>query len=111
MGGGSILILILTTFMSVNQHIAQAANLIFFIPTAVTAIIVHFKNKNVEKTVGKKLLYTVALGAGIGAYLTSFVNSENLKKYFGVFLLFVAVSEIIATIKRTYKSKERMKIR
>ena len=75
MGGGSILILILTTFMSVNQHIAQAANLIFFIPTAVTAIIVHFKNKNVEKTVGKKLLYTVALGAGIGAYLTSFVNS------------------------------------
>ena len=41
MGGGSILILILVTFMSVSQHIAQATNLIFFIPTAVIAIMIH----------------------------------------------------------------------
>ena len=33
MGGGSILILILTMFMNVNQHVAQGANLIYFIPT------------------------------------------------------------------------------
>ena len=38
MGGGSILILILTAFMSVNQHTAQATNLIFFIPTSISAI-------------------------------------------------------------------------
>ena len=31
MGGGTILILILSNFMGVDQHLAQAANLIFFI--------------------------------------------------------------------------------
>ena len=48
MGGGSILILILTAFMGVNQHTAQDTNLIFFIPTSISAIYVYFKNKNVD---------------------------------------------------------------
>ncbi|MDO5555467.1 MAG: hypothetical protein Q4G09_02090 [Clostridia bacterium] len=30
MGGGTILILILSIFMGVNQHTAQATNLVFF---------------------------------------------------------------------------------
>lgn len=105
MGGGSILILILTTFMSVEQHTAQAANLIFFVPTAITAIIVHFRNGNVEKKVGNKLLYTIIIGAMLGAYLTSIVNSENLRRYFGIFLLAVGILEIITTIKRIYRKK------
>ena len=53
MGGGSILILVLVSFMSFSQHVAQAANLIFFIPTAITAILIHIKNKNVDKETGK----------------------------------------------------------
>ena len=105
MGGGSILILILTTFLSTEQHTAQAANLIFFIPTAITAIIVHFKNKNVDKQVGKKLLYSSMVGSAVGAYLTSFVKAQNLRKYFGIFLLVVGILEIIDTIKKIYKSK------
>lgn len=99
------MILILATFMSINQHMAQAINLIFFIPTAVIAIIVHIKNKNIDKTIGRKLLFTTILGSAIGAYLTSFVETENLKKYFGIFLLIVGVLEIITTIKEHIKEK------
>ena len=40
MGGGTILIFLLTTFAGIEQHIAQATNLIYFIPTAISAIIV-----------------------------------------------------------------------
>lgn len=109
MGGGSILILILTTFLNTEQHTAQAANLIFFIPTAITAIIVHFKNKNVDKQVGKKLLYSSMVGSAVGAYLTSFVKAQNLRKYFGIFLLVVGILEIIDTIKKIYKSKGEKK--
>lgn len=109
MGGGSILILILTTFLNTEQHTAQAANLIFFIPTAITAIIVHFKNKNVDKQVGKKLLYSSIVGSAVGAYLTSFVKAQNLRKYFGIFLLVVGILEIIDTIKKIYKSKGEKK--
>ena len=46
MGGGTILIFLLTTFAGLEQHIAQATNLIYFIPTAISAIIVNYRNKN-----------------------------------------------------------------
>ena len=50
MGGGTILIFLLTTFAGLEQHIAQATNLIYFIPTAISAIIVNYRNKNINNT-------------------------------------------------------------
>ena len=99
MGGGSLLILILVTFMAVSQHIAQAANLIFFIPTAIIAILIHIKNKNIDKNISKKLFFPTVVGSGMGAYLTSLIETESLKKYFGYFLLIIGIYEIITTVK------------
>ena len=48
MGGGTILIFLLTIFAKMEQHIAQATNLIYFIPTAVSAIIVNYKNTKLD---------------------------------------------------------------
>ena len=48
MGGGTILILLLTTISGIEQHIAQATNLIYFIPTAISAIIANYKNKIID---------------------------------------------------------------
>ena len=31
--------------MEIDQHIAQGANLVFFIPTCVTSIVINIKNK------------------------------------------------------------------
>ena len=89
MGGGSILILVLVNFMEVPQHIAQATNLVFFIPTAVIAVLIHIKNQNVEKKIAKKLFIPSVIGSGFGAYLTKFIEPESLKRYFGFFLLSV----------------------
>lgn len=107
MGGGSILILFLTMFMNVNQHTAQAANLIFFVPTSISAIYVYFKNKNIDTKIGPKLLYTVIVGAIAGAYLTKYIDSANLKKYFGMFILVVGVIDIIITIKNKIKENKK----
>lgn len=48
MGGGTILILCLSMFMGVEQHIAQATNLVFFIPTSIVAIITNIKQKYID---------------------------------------------------------------
>ena len=48
MGGGTILIFLLTFMMGIEQHVAQATNLIFFIPTSIVAIIINIKNKNIN---------------------------------------------------------------
>ena len=52
MGGGTILIFLLTSICGLEQHIAQATNLIFFIPTSIVAIIVNLKNKNINIKLG-----------------------------------------------------------
>lgn len=107
MGGGSILILLLTAYMNVNQHTAQATNLIYFIPTAIMAIIIHFKNGNVDKFIGKKLLFSVIAGATLGGCIVGLISSNNLKKYFGIFLLLVGIFEMISTIRKIYKDKRK----
>lgn len=52
MGGGTILILVLSLFMGLEQHVAQATNIIFFIPTSIVAIIVSIKQKLINFKVG-----------------------------------------------------------
>ena len=92
--------------MGVEQHIAQATNLIFFIPTAIISIIVHFKNQNVESKVGKKLLVPVIVGSAVGAILSLQMQTQKLKKYFGIFLLSVGILEMILTIKKITKNRK-----
>lgn len=52
MGGGTILILCLSLFMGVNQHTAQGANLVFFVPTSVVSIIANIKKKIIKWKTG-----------------------------------------------------------
>lgn len=109
MGGGSILILILTSFLSIDQHVAQAMNLIFFIPTSIVSIIIHIRNKNVEKGTGRKLLLPGIIGGASGAILAQHIKANNLKRYFGIFLLAVGIYEIVTTIKIHLNEKKGMK--
>lgn len=101
-GGGTILIFLLTTFIGLEQHIAQATNLIYFIPTAISAIIVNYKNKNIE--IKLTLLTSIAgiIGAIIGAKISVNTDVEKLKKLFGIFLTVIAIHEIY-TLYKEYK--------
>ncbi len=106
MGGGTILILLLTTFQGMEQHIAQATNLIFFVPTSIAAIIIHFKNKNIDKKVAMVVGFFGIIGAIIGAIVANNIDSKNLKKYFSIFILLIAIREIY-TLYKEYKIKEK----
>ena len=108
MGGGTILILILSVFMGIDQHTAQATNIIFFIPTSIIAIIVNLKQKLIDIKTVITLIITGVIGATIGAILANNINSENLKKYFGIFLGIIAIYEIY-TIIRQYILKKKQK--
>ncbi len=108
MGGGTILIFLLSFFMGVEQHIAQATNLIFFIPTAIVAIIVNLKNKNIDIKLAILISIFGILGAIIGANISINIDVSILKKCFGIFLAIIAINEIYSIIKsymRPYKNK------
>ena len=48
LGGGSVLILLLDLFLNFDQHIAQATNILCFVPSAIISILVSMKNKNIK---------------------------------------------------------------
>lgn len=106
MGGGTILILVLSIFLDVEQHIAQATNLIFFIPTSISAIIVSIKNKLIEWKIGIPIAMAGIIGAIIGANVSSKLEVNKLKKYFGAFLMIIAIYEIYSIIKEYKKNKK-----
>ena len=94
MGGGAILILCLSLFMGKDQHIAQGANLIFFIPTAIVAIFLNQKNKLIKWKTGLILIAFGLIGTIIGANISVNLDTNKLKLYFGIFLLCIAAFEI-----------------
>lgn len=106
MGGGTILIFLLTFFMGVEQHVAQATNLIFFIPTSIVAILVNLKNKNIEIPLAITISIFGIIGAIIGANISVHIDVTILKKCFGIFLAIIAINEIYSIIK-LYRNKNK----
>ena len=107
MGGGTILIPLLTIFFNVNQHSAQAANLISFTPMATIALIIHLKNKLVEF---ENILYIILAGVltcVIGVYLAQQISSTILKRIFGGFLLLLSIFQIIKCFTDSNKAKQK----
>ena len=99
LGGGTILIILLTFILKMEQHNAQATNLIFFIPTAIIAIIVNIKNNNIDFKTGITISTFGIIGAIIGATISLKINVDILKKCFGIFLLIISINEIYTIIK------------
>ena len=107
MGGGTILILFLSIFMGLDQHVAQATNLVFFVPTAIAAIFISLKKKIIDLRAGVVVIIVGVVGATIGAIISSKMNVNLLKKFFGIFLLIIAIYEIYSWYKMYIKKKNK----
>ncbi len=94
-GGGTLLIPALTFLFDVNQISAQGINLIYFIPTAIIALITHSKNKNIQTEVLKPLILFGITGAVFGSAIALSLNPRILKRLFGAFLFFMGITEIL----------------
>ena len=105
MGGGTILILILSIFIGIDQHIAQATNLVFFVPTSISAIITTIKEKLINWKIGVPIAISGVIGAIIGAKISVKMNVQKLKKYFGIFLIIITIYEIYSLIKEYKKGR------
>ena len=107
MGGGTVLIFLLTLFLRLEQHIAQATNLIYFIPTAISAIIVNYREKNIDVNLAKVMSLYGVIGAIIGATISINTNVQKLRRIYGIFLAIIAIHEIYILIKEYKIHKNR----
>ncbi|MBQ9737467.1 MAG: sulfite exporter TauE/SafE family protein [Clostridia bacterium] len=93
-GGGAILIPALIITQKISQQTAQGINLTYFIPTAVAALIVHLKNKNIKVKTALLLGASGLPGAFLGATFASWLGDGLLRRMFGIFLMLVGIYEI-----------------
>ena len=106
MGGGTLLIPILTLFLGLEQHMAQGINLLVFIPMGIIAIIIHICNKLIDYRIFLWLVIPAVITSLVASSLSSNLNSGVLHTIFGIFLIAVAVYELIVAIYRTVHRKK-----
>ena len=90
-GGGTLLLLVMTLFLGVDQRSAQAINLLFFLSAAPGALLFHGKAGYLDKTALKSSVPWGVAAALAGAWLSHAVDVELLRKPFGVYLLLSAL--------------------
>lgn len=103
MGGGTVLIPLLTIFYKVSQHIAQASNLVSFIPMAVVSLIIHLKNKLIDFKSIFWLILPGVLTCILGCYIARAISGQVLRRIFGGFLLILSVFQFVCQLKQFRK--------
>lgn len=106
MGGGTLLIPMLTLICNIQQVTAQKINLVCFLPMAIASLIFHIKNKLV---VFKKS-YLIMISGVVFSCLVSFIavktNSKKLKIYFAIFLIVLGIIQLISLFIEKKQSKK-----
>ena len=100
MGGGTVLIPLLGIFYNVNQHTAQAVNLISFIPMAIVALIIHLKNKMIDFSRVVWVIIPGVLSCVLGCYIAKSVTGDILSRCFGGFLILLSIFQFVSQIKK-----------
>jgi len=91
-GGGTLLLLMMTLVLGVDQRTAQGTNLLFFLPAAGSALFCHRKNNYLDKPTLKHAVPLAVAAALLGAWIATAVDVELLRRPFGIYLLFSGVS-------------------
>lgn len=94
-GGGTLLLVYMTAFAGVEQHLAQGINLLYFLPAALLALPAHFKNGCIEKSILLPAILSGLVCAGLGAWLATGLDQQLLRKLFGVFLIAIGLFELL----------------
>ena len=101
-GGGTLLLLVMTLLLDGDQRTAQGINLLYFLPTAAMALAEHKKNGLLEPSLLRSAIPWALPVTALAAWAATAVDVEALKKPFGVFLL---VSGLYTVFSKPSKGK------
>lgn len=99
MGGGTLLIPLLTIFLGVGQKEAQGLNLVSFLPMATVALILHSRQGLVRWSGLGYIIIPATLSAVIGAILAMGAEDKTLRVCFGIFLVVLGIAFFVSVIK------------
>ena len=98
-GGGTLLLVYMTAFAGVDQHLAQGINLLYFLPAGLMALPAHVKNGYIEKPVLLPAIRAGLVCAALAAWAATAMEVGLLRKFFGAFLIVVGLMELFGRTK------------
>ena len=102
-GGGGLFIVYLTAFLSIPQTTAQGTNLIFFIISAVSALIIHIRKR---KFYPMQIIIMVGfgvLGSYIFSHLANMIDPDIPRTILGYILIIGGGVSIFSAIKSFFR--------
>ena len=100
-GGGTLLLVWMTVFAGLDQHLAQGINLLYFLPAGLMALPAHWKNGYIHRPA---LLPAIAGGLACVAravWEATALDVAALRRIFGAFLILVGLSELLGKADKT----------
>ena len=93
-GGGTLLLIYLTAIAGMAQPQAQGINLLFFLPTAISALLCHWQKGYLDTPTWKAAVPVAVPAALAGAWIATAVDVDLLRRPFGIYLLLSGLSLI-----------------
>ena len=93
-GGGSLLMLWLTLVLGVSQAEARGMNLLFFLPAAAVSCWMHKKRGTLNLRKSLPGMVSGCAAAALGSWIAASLDTELLRKPFGILLLIAGAREL-----------------
>ena len=93
-GGGSLLMLWLTLVLGVSQAEARGVNLVFFLPAAAVSCWMHKRQGTLNWKTSLPGMVSGCTAAALGSWIAASLDTELLKKPFGILLLIAGAREL-----------------
>ncbi len=106
LGGGTLLIPLLTMCAGLEQHLAQSINLMAFVPMSIVALVIHKNNGYVSFGKALPIALTALIGAVLGSFGARFAQGYALRAAFGAFLIALGVYQMTMAVKKGIRKKK-----
>lgn len=94
-GGGTLLLLVMTLLLGVDPLAARGINLLYFLPTAGAGLLVYRKEGLLERSVLRQVVPWGEVAAALGALAATTLDTELLRRPFGIYLLVTGLATLL----------------
>ncbi|KYZ75422.1 permease [Anaerosporomusa subterranea] len=95
-GGGVVMVPLMVFILGIGQHMAQGISMLVIIPTSLVAIYHLHQDKLVDYRIAAYLAAGAICGALISANFVQYIPATELKRIFGIFVIFTGGRMLLA---------------
>jgi len=94
-GGGVVMVPLMSLFLGIEQHLAQGISMLVIIPTSLAAIWQLHKKKLVDYQSAALFAVGAIVGAVLSSNFVQYISGADLKKIFGIFIIYSGTRMIL----------------